>query len=61
MNQMDRQLWESARTALRRFIDPDGEVYYCVRCGAILSVLPIPEGPTLVNFDCPSCKKEGRS
>jgi hypothetical protein len=61
MNHMDRHLWQNARVSLRRFIDPDGEVYSCARCGAILNVLPIPEGPTLVNMDCPSCQKRGQS
>lgn len=59
MTQAERAMWESARMSMRRFIDPDGEVYYCVRCGAILNTLPIPEGPTLVSMDCPSCRKVG--
>jgi hypothetical protein len=62
MDQMDRLLWERARTGLTsRFIDPDGDVYYCARCGAILNTLPIPEGPTLIHMHCPSCQQRGES
>lgn len=61
MDQIDRLLWENARAAARRFfIDPDGEVYSCARCGALLNELPIPEGPTRVYVDCPSCQKRSR-